>query len=817
MVSLPSPPSPLVPVAVSVGLGVWLERAISLPWEMLLGLTGICLTSWLLLLRRPSSYSPVLLWISAGLLACMGHRLQTTWPANAIGHVATQDRTLVRLRATVAEDVNYHLPRRPELLSGQGTLGYSVFLVDTQELHSAGRWQQVTGKLRVTVEGEVTFLQIGDGVELLGGLHALSPPVNPGGIDFRQNWLDQDIQATLAIKSLEGVIRHAESDRWSVAASMAQGRAWVRKTLAAWLPARQAGIAQALLCGEQAALAPDQFESYLQTGVYHVLAVSGQHLVVLCAVVGFLLRFAGGDLRQRAIWMAVFVIGFTLLTGARPPVVRAAAIVLAWCLALWLRRRVNPLNALALAWIVVCLLHPSDLANTGCQLSFLAVFVLMQIIAPWYRWKQDHVDPLDRLEAELRPPGKQLLYWCLHGLWWMLLVSAVVWLATVPLVLQRFHIISPVAVLLGPLLAIPISVALVAGMLLVLLHFIPVVGTLLAWVTGLCLFTSDMLVNWGRALPGSFGFWPDVPDWWVTGFYVLFISVLLIPAVWRWWKWWLTLGLCWLLLVIPLSQPQIPARLRMTVLSVGHGTAVVIETPAGKCLVYDAGSLAGPDVAHRHLASYLWSRGRTKIDEVFLSHADLDHFNSLPDLVERFRVGTVRLTPSFAQRPDSGTQSTLQALERKAIPLVPITKGVILEDGELRIEALHPPALGPAGTENARSLLLLLCYQGKRILLTGDLEQPGLSMVMEQAMEPIDVLVSPHHGSRMSNTERFAAWCLPKLVISSETFPRGPKPDPYSPKGATLWRTWIHGGVVVEMDASRIRAETVLTGVKWQR
>jgi competence protein ComEC len=817
MPPLPLSPAPLVPVAIAVGLGVWLERAAPLPWLTLLSLTGICITTWLLLLKRPVSYSPVLLWVAAGLLACLWHRVQATWPEDAVGHVATQDRTLVRLRATVVEDVNYHLPRRPELLSGTGTLGYSVFLVEVRELHSSSRWQRVAGKLRVTVEGDTTFLRIGDGVELLGGLQALTPPVNPGGIDFRQNWLDQNIQATLAIKSSDGINRHEPSNHWSMAAMMASARGWVRSTLAHWLPARQAGIAQALLCGEQAALAPDQFESYLQTGVYHVLAVSGQHLVVLCAVVGFLLRFTGGDLRTRAGWLAVFVIGFTLLTGARPPVVRAAAIVLAWCLALALRRRVNPLNALALAWLVVALFNPADLANTGCLLSFLAVFVLMQLIGPWYRWAKEHQHPLDRLEQDLRPPHRQLLYWLLHWMKWMLLSSLVVWLATMPLVMARFHLVSPVAVLLGPLLAIPISIALVSGMLLVVLGFLPILGHALAWSTGWCLSLSDTLVQGCRALPWSYGYWPDVPGWWVTGFYVLLTTVLLLPTVWHWWRRWLTLGLIWLLLVIPLSQSQVPSGLRMTVLSVGHGTAVVIETPTGKCLVYDAGSLAGPDVAHRHLSSYLWHRGRTRIDEVYLSHADLDHFNSLPDLVERFRVGIVRLTPSFAQKPDRGTQSTLEALERKGIPLVPMTKGVTLQEDELRIEALHPPAFGPAGTENARSLVLLLTYQGKGLLLTGDLEEPGLSMVMQQPIDPVDVLVSPHHGSRVSNTENFARWCVPQLVISSETYPRSPRVDPYTPKGATLWRTWIHGGVTVELLTGKIQAKTEVTKQQWQR
>ena len=347
---------------------------------------------------------------------------------------------------------------------------------------------------------------------IVGGLSALSSAVNPGGVDFRQNWFDQQIQASVGVKSVEGITLHRESDRWSIAMVMAQTRAWVRQTLQNQMPARQAGIAQALLCGEQSALTPDQFEGYLQTGVYHVLAVSGQHLVVLCAFVGFILRFAGGDMRSRAIWLAAFVLGFTLLTGARPPVVRAAVIVLAWCLALWLRRRVSALNALALAWIVVAMLNPADLANTGCQLSFLAVLVLIQIVAPWYLWEKEHLSPLDRLEMELRPASWRLTYWLVHHLKWAVLTSLVCWLATMPLVMQRFHLFSRAALFLGPLLALPITFAMVSGMMLVLLSGLPIISTVLASLTASSLELSDVLVNTFRVIPYSFAYWPQVPE-----------------------------------------------------------------------------------------------------------------------------------------------------------------------------------------------------------------------------------------------------------------------------------------------------------------
>ena len=77
----------------------------------------------------------------------------------------------------------------------------------------------------------------------------------------------------------------------------------------------------------------------------------------------------------------------------------------------------------------------------------------------------------------------------------------------------------------------------------------------------------------------------------------------------------------------------------------GHGTCVVLETPDGQTLLYDAGSLGPPEFATESVAGYLWQRGIMRIDGIILSHADVDHYNAVPGLLERFRVGAVYVSP----------------------------------------------------------------------------------------------------------------------------------------------------------------------------
>jgi competence protein ComEC len=153
---------------------------------------------------------------------------------------------------------------------------------------------------------------------------------------------------------------------------------------------------------------------------------------------------------------------------------------------------------------------------------------------------------------------------------------------------------------------------------------------------------------------------------------------------------------------------------------------------------------------------------------VFLSHADLDHFNGLPALLERFAVGQVTCTPTFADKETPGVRQTLSVLEKRGIPIRIVQAGDRLVAGSLEMDVMHPPAIGLDGNENARSMVLLVRHREHSILLTGDLEGPGLDRVLRMPPPKLDILMSPHHGSRVANKPELAVWARPKLVLSCE-------------------------------------------------
>jgi competence protein ComEC len=638
-----------------------------------------------------------------------------------------------------------------------------------------------------------------------------TPPGNPGEFDFADHLRDRGIRTVLtARKTPQAVTRLERGWPTSLQGWLAVIRGRGQRVLRETLPQQQEGLASALLLGEDASMSRAEWDKYIRTGVIHVLAISGQHLVILAGFLWFALPRLGVRQRHGAWIVALVVLGYALLTGGRPPALRAAVAVCAVCGGLILRRRVLPANLFALSWIAVGLVNPTDLFTIGCLLSFLSVAVLYWgTRALWQREE----DRLDRHVDKMRPAWQRRL----RQLGWRIFesyaVTLLIWLAITPLVAAKYQMLVPAGLLLGPLLVALTTVALFTGFLLLAsgILFSPLTGPLALLVQG-SLAACEFLVDAADSVRYSHIYTGAIGDWWLWLFYLGLLAVLTQEPLRRRWRWASIAGLGWLCAGLAAGAARMPSdELRCTFLAVGHGGCTVIETPDGRTILYDAGSLAGPDVTRRHIAPFLWHRGIRRIDEVIFSHADLDHFNGIADLLDRFAVGQVTLTPTFADKPTPGVRFALRVLHECGIPMRIVKAGDRLTAGDVVLEVLHPPAVGPDGKENARSLVLLVRHAGHAILLTGDLEGKGLQRLLgEIPPHRVQVLMAPHHGSHLANTAELAQWARPRVVVSCQSRPPLSREVQarYHQVGAQVLDTHQHGAVTVRSHASGLVVET---------
>ena len=246
--------------------------------------------------------------------------------------------------------------------------------------------------------------------------------------------------------------------------------------------------------------------------------------------------------------------------------------------------------------------------------------------------------------------------------------------------------------------------------------------------------------------------------------------------------------------------------LTMTALSVGRASAVVLEMPDGRTVLYDAGTSGSYDAGSATIVPYLRHRGVRRVDRVLLSHGNFDHFGGLLSVIDRFTTGSVVVSPHFERlsSPDDPSGAVLAELRKRNHPLEIITpERPAMRFGDAALEILWPPADPPFPLDaNNSSLVVRVRYAGVSILLTGDIGPPVQQWLVDHADVAADVLLLPHHGGTEANRGPFIAAVNPRYVIRSTSQRTEPDQDDLAPllSGRRLFNTADVGAVTVRID-----------------
>lgn len=691
----------------------------------------------------------------------------------------------------------------------------SEIRVRVTRVRDGREWRDVTGTCKLRVDGELRDVMAGDELKIFALMGTLTPALNPGEYDWQLSERGAGRHCEIYCKSPACItVTRTESD-WAVGRWLHNLGRRCERRLATYLRPGQRDLAQAILLGARERLNSNTYEDFIRTGTIHLLVVSGLHVGLLALAIWAIVCTGLLPRQTGLVLTACLVVGYAFVSGGRPPVMRASVIVVLTLASYALGRRVSPVNLLSTAVIVVLAMNPTELFRSGTQLSFLCVATLAAYGTLFQREKV--IDPLTRLIRETRPPLQKALRWLLTNIKHTAFASLAIWLIVAPLVAYHFHITSPVSIIITPLLWPLIAIALISGFAISFVAWlVPPLASLLGEICSFSLWLSETIVTSSRHWEWGNFYLSGPPGWWVLVLY----AGLLLSALVFWqrvrWTWQLSLLASWCAVgLVATAAHRDGEELRCTFLSVGHGTCVVMELPGGETLLYDAGSLGSPDRAARTIASYLWSRGITRLDGIVLSHADVDHYNALPGLIERFDVANVYVSPLMFDPWITDGQLDApnylkQTLEAEKVPLhtIWINDRLRTSSDEVEIEVLHPPRSGVAGRDNANSLLLAVRYAGHSILLPGDLEAPGIEAVTAERPQAFDVLLAPHHGSRNSDPPGFAAWCTPRWVVVSgprESVDQEFTAQSYRDVGADVLHTANVGAVEFRLDENEIR------------
>lgn len=578
---------------------------------------------------------------------------------------------------------------------------------------------------------------------------------NPHGFDYELLAWEQGVQATGYVreKPLPQLLEVGSAYR------LQRWRQWLRerirgqtRQLHAWLPAldperQQAamGVVAALAVGDQQAIDRADWALFRQTGVAHLMSISGLHITmfawVAALLVGRLWRLSARACRWQPAPRVALLAGvllaaaYAVFSGWGLPAQRTVCMLtVAALLQGWGVRWPWPCVWL-LALAVVVTADPWALWQAGFWLSFVAVGVLLATDSGASRADGERVARrfISRLQALWREQ-------------W--LIS----LALAPLGLLLFGQVSIVG-LLANLLAIP-WVTLVVTPLALLAAFVPMAAACAA----LAMLPLMHLLQWLGQLPWAVWALPQ-PDWWASVLAIAAGLLLIAPLPWR-------LRLVSAALAFPaLWWPAHWAKwgeFELLAVDIGQGNAVIISTAAHR-LLYDAGPQysRNSDAGERVLLPLLAAQGM-RLDVMMLSHRDLDHTG-----------GALAVKAALPGLAVMGSSSVVD--DPKLAQLAPVqacTQGLRWQWEGVEFEVLHPPPgedwlKGRRFKPNFASCVLrIVSASGRVAWLTGDIEAPQEQQLLQSgAVEPVDWLLVPHHGSKTSSTQAWVQGLRPRWAV----------------------------------------------------
>lgn len=762
--------APLLPVAVAFAGGVAVGLALAppawLPWAGL----GLLAVSAVAIGRRRAGAATMGLLVLAGLAGWVRAGVATLPPGpdHLLYHRAAGPTTV---EGTVEDAPEQDGPRYRFRLAA-----------DRVVLEESDR--AVRGRILVSLFGPAPPLAAGDRIRVPLKLARPSGFRNPGAFDYPGYLARQGILLSGTGRA-ESLLRLPEAARpWPIRA-----RRWIDATVAAHLPPASGALLEGLLLGERR-LPPGLVADFRRAGVYHLLVVSGFHVAIVAGTVVLGLSALGLGPRLAALVGLAGLLGFAIIVGGRPSVIRATVMGVLLLVARLLEREVVAWNSLAAATLGLLLWRPGDLADPGFQLTFAATAAILHLARPF---EGVLAARLPRRIATLAA------------------ISLAAQLGVSPVLALHFNQLSLVGIVAN-LLVVPLA-ALVTmlGVLSVLAAVASAsLAHLLFQALWLCLLVLRLAVRGFALLPFAVVHPPTPPLALVVG---AFAGLALLPFLargraWRWAGAMVTLG-CLALVVIPWLTRD--ARLRVVFFDVGQGDAVLVTTPEGQALLVDTGG-GGPgrtDRGERVILPYLRQAGIGSLTALALTHSDHDHAGGLRGLLRELRITEVWV--SAAPEALSGEVEAL--LDEAGVRRRALRRGERLWLGRLAVTALNPPD-GPlprsprgGGDRNNASLVLRLDWGPLSLLLAGDIEQEAEADLAVNGLPLRALLLKvPHHGSRSSSTPAFARAVGPRVAVFA-VGARNPFGHPvpevlarYADLGTALYRTDRDGAVVVETD-----------------
>jgi competence protein ComEC len=658
---------------------------------------------------------------------------------------------------------------------------YCLLTFSASEIVVSGEEKEVSGTALVQVPRYPTY-HYGDVLKITGELET---PSQSEDFDYRTYLARQGIYSLIYYPKVEILHRGQGVKPLQWIYSL---RERLSTSLARALPEPQCSLAQAILLGLRGNIPDSLNEAFSRTGTAHLLAISGLHMSIIIAMFLSLGILVFGRQRSIYIWLALALTWlYALLAGMHPPIIRATIMGSLFLMAEFLGRQRSAIIALAFAAAVMVGIQPHILWSVSFQLSFLAMAGLVLLFPYFQTWGRKGVARLFENREKIVPTASIVTDTFAASL------AAVI--AVWPLIAYNFGMVSLVALpatffSLPALPFIIVTSALVAFTGL----FALLASQILGWLAWLFLGYLTFVVQGFDALPHSSLEVATISAWHILGYYAILAGVIVSlnhrkqladffsrltsrikkviqgipkPRLGFSPKWLILPLLIVAILVWSIALTQPDDKLHVSILDVGQGDAILIQTPNGQDILIDGGP--DPQKINLELSKKLSFWDRT-IDLVVCTQPQADHVTGLVEVLQRYKVKQV-LDPGIPYETFI-YQEWLRLIQDKGIVYNVTRAGQEIDLGNgIKLEVLHPPTSLWAGTSDDvdnNGAVLSLSWNKVSFLFTADIrEEVEFKLIGQRANLRSTVLKVAHHGSKTSTSLQFLAAVDPEVAVIS--------------------------------------------------
>ncbi len=544
-----------------------------------------------------------------------------------------------------------------------------------------------------------------------------------------------------------------------------------------------------IVFGDDAVTPPEDIkQSFINSGLLHILAASGMNVAFIYSFFFLILRFFRVPFKVN-IGLCIFtVLTYVFMTGLGASVVRAALMLLFVLIGKLIDRDANSISLLSFVAFLMLLYNPMYINDVGFQLSFVVTFGLL-IMTPYI------------LKSKNR-----ILNWIIGTI--SIPIVAQLWV--IPIQIYYFNNISAYSIFAN-IMSVPIlSVISFSGFVSSLLSIIqPIANFICYWFDYILNPLITLIVNisdfWGK-LPHA-----SVQTTHPSLIQIIIYYLILLNLVAFWDKnirekfiKYLKCTLPSLIVILILSMISLPNHnLEITAFDVGNADAFLIKTPNNKYIMIDTaknGYNGGKSQAEMLILKYFKDRGIKKLDSIVITHFDNDHCGGALDLINGMNVNKIYVNST--NHPSKSAQEIYKAAKNRNTQIIEAESNQIVFDDKIKLTNYIANDTAGIG-DNESSIISLLSYGDFSMLFTGDAGVGTLNKLQSCIPKDITVLKVGHHGASGVINKKLSDYINPKYSIISTGENKFGHPSPYTIgilKNSNILRTDIDNSIKIVVN-----------------